>query len=120
VRWYIITDIDVLGDSSSKTIVALGDSITDGYVSTLNGAEPLAGQSRQAAGHQRAHGGCLRGQHGHWRETDLLVESALQRALASIRDVLDQSGVQWLILFEGNQRHRPVHRSLGPPRWLPR
>ena len=30
LHWYIITGVDVLADSSSRAVVALGDSITDG------------------------------------------------------------------------------------------
>lgn len=36
-HWYIITGVDVLADSSSKAIVTLGDSITDGRGCTDDG-----------------------------------------------------------------------------------
>ncbi len=36
-HWYIITGVDVLADNSSKALVTLGDSITDGRGSTTDG-----------------------------------------------------------------------------------
>ena len=36
-HWYILTGIEVLADVSSKTLVTLGDSITDGRGSTTDG-----------------------------------------------------------------------------------
>src|SRR6266852_2392285 len=36
-HWYIITGVDVLADNSSKGVVTLGDSITDGRGSTTDG-----------------------------------------------------------------------------------
>src|SRR5579864_6805116 len=36
-HWYIITGVDVLADNSSKALVVLGDSITDGRGSTTDG-----------------------------------------------------------------------------------
>ena len=36
-HWYIITGVEVLADASAKTLVTLGDSITDGRGSTTDG-----------------------------------------------------------------------------------
>lgn len=99
-HWYIITGIEVLADSSSKTIVVLGDSITDGRGSTTDGndrwpdnlAKRLATNSPTAGvavvnmgiGGNAIFGG--------------LGPAAVNRF---DRDVLNQSGVRWLIVFEG-------------------
>ena len=99
-HWYIITGVDVLADDSSRALVILGDSITDGRGSTTD-------------------------RNNRWPD-DLawrLNTNALTASIAVInmgiggngvfgglgpsaqtrfdRDVLAQSGVCWLILFEG-------------------
>jgi lysophospholipase L1-like esterase len=99
-HWYIITGIDVLADSSSKGIVTLGDSITDGRGSTtdannrwpddfarrLSTNPPTTGVAviNMGIGGNGLFGG--------------LGPSAQARF---DRDVLGQSGVAWLIVFEG-------------------
>jgi lysophospholipase L1-like esterase len=99
-HWYIITGVDVLADASSKGIVALGDSITDGRGSTTDGNNrwpdnlarrfatnaPTAGVAvvNMGIGGNGIFGG--------------LGPAAVARF---DRDVLNQSGVRWLIVFEG-------------------
>jgi lysophospholipase L1-like esterase len=99
-HWYIITGVDVLADSSSKTVVTLGDSITDGRGSTTDGNDrwpddlarrllanaPTAGVAvdNMGIGGNGIFGG--------------LGPSANARF---DRDVLNQSGVRWVIIFEG-------------------
>jgi lysophospholipase L1-like esterase len=99
-HWYIITGVDVLADNSSKAVVTLGDSITDGRGSTTDGNDrwpddlaarlltnaPTAGVSvvNMGIGGNGIFGG--------------LGPSAISRY---DRDVLNQSGVQWVIIFEG-------------------
>jgi lysophospholipase L1-like esterase len=99
-HWYIITGVDVLADDSSRAIVVLGDSITDGRGSTtdknnrwpdnlarrLNTNAPTAGVAVVNMGI---------GGNGIF---DGLGPAALKRF---DRDVIDQSGVHWLIIFEG-------------------
>jgi lysophospholipase L1-like esterase len=99
-HWYIITGVDVLADSSSKTVVTLGDSITDGRGSTTDGNDrwpddlarrlianaPTAGVAvdNMGIGGNGIFGG--------------LGPAAVNRF---DRDVLNQSGVRWVIVFEG-------------------
>jgi lysophospholipase L1-like esterase len=99
-HWYIITGVDVLGDASSHAVVTLGDSITDGRGSTTDGNDRWPDDFAQ-----RLHangltsslavvnmgiggGGIFAG----------LGPSAVNRF---DRDVLNQSGARWLIVFEG-------------------
>jgi lysophospholipase L1-like esterase len=99
-HWYIITGVDVLADNSSKCVVTLGDSITDGRGSTTDGndrwpdnlARRLATNAPTSAvavvnmgiGGNAIFGG--------------LGPAAVSRFE---RDVLNQSGVRWLVVFEG-------------------
>ena len=99
-HWYIITGVDVLADASSQTVVALGDSITDGRGSTtdandrwpdnlarrLNTNVPTAGVAvdNMGIGGNGIFGG--------------LGPSANARF---DRDVTGQRGVRWVIVFEG-------------------
>jgi lysophospholipase L1-like esterase len=99
-HWYIITGVDVLADISSKALVTLGDSITDGRGSTTDGndrwpddlAQRLATNS-PTAGVAVVNMGI--GGNGIFAG---LGPAALNRFE---RDVLNQSGVRWLIVFEG-------------------
>jgi lysophospholipase L1-like esterase len=99
-HWYILTGIDVLADDASKAIVILGDSITDGRGSNTDGnnrwpdilAQRLrtnAPTPRQAVLNMGIGGNGIFGGLG---------PSAQARFE---RDVLGQSGVRWLIVFEG-------------------
>jgi lysophospholipase L1-like esterase len=99
-HWYIITGIEVLADSSSKSVVVLGDSITDGRGSTTDGNDrwpdnlarrlitnaPTAGVSvvNMGIGGNGIFGG--------------LGPAAINRF---DRDVLNQNGARYLIVFEG-------------------
>jgi lysophospholipase L1-like esterase len=99
-HWYIITGVDVLADSSSKALVTLGDSITDGRGSTTDGnnrwPDDLARRlnantstTNVAVVNMGIGGGGIFGGLG---------PAALNRF---DRDVLNQSGVRYLIVFEG-------------------
>jgi len=99
-HWYIITGVEVLADHLSKSVVTLGDSITDGRGSTTDGNDrwpdnlarrlatnaPTAGVAvvNMGIGGNAIFGG--------------LGPAAVARF---DRDVLNQSGARWLILFEG-------------------
>ena len=99
-HWYIITGVDVLADTSSKAVVTLGDSITDGRGSTTDGNDrwpdnlarrlstnaPTAGVAvvNMGIGGNGIFGG--------------LGPAAVNRF---DRDVLSQSGARWVIIFEG-------------------
>ena len=99
-HWYIITGIEVLADSASRAVVTLGDSITDGRGSTTDANDrwpdnlarrlstnaPTAGLSvvNMGIGGNAIFGG--------------VGPAAVNRF---DRDVLNQSSVRYLIVFEG-------------------
>jgi lysophospholipase L1-like esterase len=99
-HWYTITGVDVLADTSNKAVATLGDSITDGRGSTdnqnnrwpdnlaarLSTNAPTAGVAliNQGIGGNGVYAG--------------LGPSLLARF---DRDGPGQSGVRWLIVFEG-------------------
>jgi lysophospholipase L1-like esterase len=99
-HWYIITGLEVLTDNASKAIVVLGDSLTDGRGSTddgnnrwpdilalrLNTNAPTTNVSvvNMGIGGNAIFGG--------------LGPAAVNRFE---RDVLNQSGARYLIVFEG-------------------
>jgi lysophospholipase L1-like esterase len=100
-HWYQISGIDVLGPANTASVVALGDSITDGHGSITNGngrwTDVLA-QRLQNFSANRNIGVLNAGIGGNHLLTDGLGPNALARFE---RDVLAQDGVHWLIVFEG-------------------
>jgi lysophospholipase L1-like esterase len=100
-HWYLLSGVEVWCAATASAVVLLGDSLTDGRGSTTNGndrwpdrlaerlsADPGPGEVavlNQAAGGNRV-------------LTDGLGPSVLARL---DRDVLAQSGVRWLVVFEG-------------------
>ncbi len=99
-HWYQLTGIDVLAGPDAGTIVALGDSITDGHATTTNGndrwTDELAARL-QADKKMRDVGVSNQGIGGNHLLTDGLGPNALARL---DRDVLAPAGVQWVIVFE--------------------
>lgn len=99
-HWYIITGVDVMADASSKAVVVLGDSITDGRGSTTDRnnrwpddlARRLNTNAATAQVSVLNHGIGGNGLFGG------LGPAAIKRF---DRDVLEQSGARWLIVFEG-------------------
>jgi hypothetical protein len=99
-HWYIITGVDVLADASSKGGVTLGDSITDGRGSTTDGNDrwPDNLARRLAANAPTAGLAVVNMGIGGNAIFGGLGPAAVARF---DRDVLNQSGVCWLIVFEG-------------------
>ncbi|MGB7188760.1 MAG: SGNH/GDSL hydrolase family protein [Acidobacteriaceae bacterium] len=100
-HWYQIADIDVLASEGAASIVALGDSITDGHASTTNGNDrwtDVLAERLQASAATPDIGVLNEGIGGNHLLTDGLGPNALARF---DRDVLAQAGVRWLIVFEG-------------------
>lgn len=100
-HWYQISGIDVLASPESASIVALGDSITDGHASTTNGNDrwtDVLAQRLQASSANQSIGVLNEGIGGNHLLTDGLGPNTLARF---DRDVLAQSGVRWLLVFEG-------------------
>jgi lysophospholipase L1-like esterase len=99
-HWYIITGIEVLADSSSKTIAILGDSITDGRGSTDNAnnrwPDDLANRlitNAPTAGVGVDNMGV--GGNGIFGGLGVAAQSRFDR------DILNQNGVHYYICFEG-------------------
>jgi lysophospholipase L1-like esterase len=100
-HWYQIAGVDVTEPADAVSIVALGDSITDGHASTTNGndrwtdvvAERLQGSA--VTNHIGVLNQGIGGNH-------LLVDGLGPNALARFnRDVLVQTGVRYVIVLEG-------------------
>ena len=99
-HWYIITGVEALADSSSKTIVTFGDSITDGRGSDTDGSDRWPDDLAQllnantsttnvAVDNMGIGGGAVFGGLG---------PEGINRF---DRDVLNQNGARWLIVFIG-------------------
>ncbi|MGC2620359.1 MAG: SGNH/GDSL hydrolase family protein, partial [Acidobacteriaceae bacterium] len=100
-HWYQLAGVDVLAPSNSASIIALGDSITDGHATTTNGndrwTDDLAARLR-AAPATRNIAVLNLGIGGNHLLTDGLGPNTLARF---DRDVLAQPGAHYLIVFEG-------------------
>jgi lysophospholipase L1-like esterase len=99
-HWYIITGLEVLADSSSKTIAVLGDSLTDGRGSTDNGNNrwPDVLAARLVANAPTAGVGVVNlgvGGNGLFGGLGVAAQNRFDR------DVLGQNGVRYFICFEG-------------------
>jgi lysophospholipase L1-like esterase len=100
-HWYQISEIDVEAQPGAGTIVALGDSITDGHGATTNGNDrwtDVLAARLQSSPATREIGVSNQGIGGNHLLTDGLGPNALARF---DRDVLAPAGVHWLIVFEG-------------------
>ena len=99
-HWYLITGVDVLAATSSMALVTFGDSITDGRGSTTDGNDRWPDDLAQRLSTNSPTTGVAVvnlgiGGNGVFGG---LGPSALSRFN---RDVISQSGVRWMIVFEG-------------------
>lgn len=99
-HWYLITGIEVRAERSSRAIVVLGDSITDGRGSTTDGNDrwPDSLAKRLATNAPTAGVAVINMGIGGNGIFGGLGPAAVKRF---DRDVLGQSGARWLIVFEG-------------------
>lgn len=100
-HWYNIEAVDVMADNNAGAVVTLGDSITDGRGSTSGGnnrwPDDLAARLHTNA--PTAQVSVLNmGIGGNTILYGGLGPTALRRF---DRDVIERSGVRWLIIFEG-------------------
>jgi len=100
-HWYQISGVDVLAPADAGSVVALGDSTTDGHGATTNGndrwTDVLAARLQNLPA-TRNIGVLNQGTGGN----HLLIDGLGPNALARFdRDGLAQAGVRWLIVFEG-------------------
>lgn len=100
-HWYYIAGIDVAAQAAARSIVVLGDSITDGHGATTNGndrwTDALA-KRLQASPATRSMGILNQGIGGNRLLNDGLGPNALSRF---DHDVIAQAGVRYLIVLEG-------------------
>jgi lysophospholipase L1-like esterase len=99
--WYQVSEIDVQSAPGAATIVALGDSITDGHGATTNGNDrwtDVLAAKLQSSPATRNIGVSNQGIGGNHLLSDGLGPNTLARF---DRDVLSPAGVKWLIVFEG-------------------
>ncbi|MGQ4388383.1 SGNH/GDSL hydrolase family protein [Streptomyces sp. SAS_270] len=100
-NWYYVTGVDVLGASAAGSVVALGDSITDGSGSTFSAnhrwPDRLAERLRRLPSHRRL-GVLNAGVAGNRVLREGRGPSALTRLDA---DVLSRTGVRAMIVLEG-------------------
>lgn len=99
--WYFLNGVEVAADARAAAIVTLGDSITDGYASTVsaNRRWPNALARRLQARHATADLAVVdQGISGNRVLHDFIGPNALSRL---DRDVLVQSGARWVVVLEG-------------------
>jgi lysophospholipase L1-like esterase len=98
-HWYLLTGIEVKSDDT-KTIVVLGDSLTDGRGSTTDGNDrwPDILAKRLATNAATANVGVVNLGIGGNAIFGGLGPAAVKRFE---RDILEQSGARYFILFEG-------------------
>jgi lysophospholipase L1-like esterase len=99
--YFWLTGLEVLAPLGSGSIVAFGDSITDGYASTPDAhrAWPALLAQRLLANPATARLGVINmGISGNRVLRELVGSSALTRF---DRDVLARAGVEWMLLLEG-------------------
>jgi lysophospholipase L1-like esterase len=100
-HWYILSGLDVAAGDTSHAVAILGDSITDGRGSTTNGNNrwPDALAKRLQGNADTNQVGVLnQGIGGNAILSGGLGPTAMTRFE---RDILNQSGVRWAVVFEG-------------------
>jgi lysophospholipase L1-like esterase len=100
-HWYFLSGVEVVAGPHTSGVVMVGDSLTDGRGSTTNGNDRWPDQlfARLQADRRTADVAVLNQAAGGNR---VLNDGLGPNVLARLdRDLLAQSGVEWLILFEG-------------------
>jgi lysophospholipase L1-like esterase len=100
-HWYYITGIDVEAPATSRAVVTLGDSITDGRGSTTDGNNRWPDNLSRRLRMNAATAGVAvlnQGIGGNAVVTGGLGPTGASRFE---RDVLDQAGVRWVIVLHG-------------------
>ena len=96
-HWYMLSGVDVAADANAFSIVALGDSITDGHGATTNGNDRWPDVLARQLAKQNI-GVLNQGIGGNHLLTDGLGPNVLARF---DRDVLAQTAVRYVIVLEG-------------------
>jgi lysophospholipase L1-like esterase len=101
VRWVGLAEVDVTASAKAGTIIALGDSITDGHAATTDGNDRWTDElARRVQADKKLRDVAVvnEGIGGNHLLTNGLGESVLERF---DRDVLAVSGVKYVIVLEG-------------------
>jgi lysophospholipase L1-like esterase len=112
--WYFLSGVDVAATDGSRAVVTLGDSITDGALSTVNAnrrwPDVLASRLSQERGTE--HVAVLNEGIGGNR---VLNEGFGPAAVARLdRDVLAQNGAKYLVILEGINDIGRMQRMQAP------
>jgi len=112
-RWYCINTIDVQGSSTAGCVAVLGNSITDGRGTTTNKQNRWTDilSERLLANKGTEHIGVLNLGIGG----NSVVAGGLGQpgAFRYDRDIINQSGVRWAIVFEGVNDIGAIRNSAG-------
>ena len=100
-HWYIITGVEVQAPDSSKAVVVLGDSITDGRGSTTGGNNRWPDDLARCLATNAPTTGVAVVNMGIGGNTVLRGGLGPTAEARFDQDVLGQSGARWLIIFEG-------------------
>ncbi len=115
-HWYFISGIDVAASADARSVVTLGDSITDGHGSTTNGNDrwpDLLAKRLIANGRATSDVGVLNQGIGGNR---ILLNGVGPNAIARFNDdVVAQPGVRYLIVLEGVNDIGVFARLEDPP-----
>lgn len=100
-HWYQVSEIDVQSAPGAASVIALGDSITDGHGATTNGNDrwtDILAARLQGSPATRNIGVSNQGIGGNHLLSDGLGPNVLARF---DRDVLAPTAARWVIVFEG-------------------
>lgn len=113
--YFWLTSLDVLAQDDSYAIAAIGDSITDGYATTVDASRawPTVLAVRLRADARTAHVGVVNlGVSGN----QVLQDGAGVSMLARLdRDVLSRPGVRWVVLLGGINDINTTEFFVPPP-----
>jgi lysophospholipase L1-like esterase len=101
VRWLGLAEVDVTADDNARTVIALGDSITDGHAATTDGNDRWTDElARRVVADKKLRNVAVvnEGIGGNHLLTNGLGQSVLERF---DRDVLAVGGVKYVIVLEG-------------------
>ncbi len=99
-HWFYISGIDVMADAAAKAIVAIGDSITDGRGTDTNKNNRWT-DDLAARLHANAATSDVAIMNQGIGATNLVGTSGTAAEARFSRDVLGQSGVRYVIVFDG-------------------
>jgi lysophospholipase L1-like esterase len=101
VRWLGLAEVDVTADDAARTVIALGDSITDGHAAMTDGNDRWTDElAKRVVADKKLKSVAVvnEGIGGNHLLTNGLGESVLERF---DRDVLAVSGVKYVVVLEG-------------------